>query len=84
MFGIHQIVRYLPIHASRASRTLLGEKRVSARGSRAGEKSDFLSILLVVLGGMLTAGMSISVVLPVLYEIVHRRDVSHSEGGERG
>jgi heavy metal efflux system protein len=38
----------------------------------------------VVVGGMLTAAVLILVVLPVLYEIVHRRDASSSEGEERG
>ena len=37
----------------------------------------------VVVGGMLTAAVLILVVLPVLYEIVHRRDASSSEGEER-
>jgi cobalt-zinc-cadmium resistance protein CzcA len=41
-------------------------------------------LALVVVGGMLTAAVLILVVLPVLYEIVHRRDESHSEGGEWG
>jgi len=30
-----------------------------------------------VVGGMLTAALLILVVLPVLYEIVHRRSVDH-------
>ncbi len=38
----------------------------------------------VVVGGMLTAAVLILVVLPVLYEIVHRRDASNSEEEERG
>ena len=38
----------------------------------------------VVVGGMLTAAVLILVVLPVLYEIVHRRDASNREGEERG
>lgn len=37
----------------------------------------------VVVGGMLTAAVLILVVLPVFYEIVHRRNASNSEGGER-
>jgi heavy metal efflux system protein len=41
-------------------------------------------LALVVVGGMLTAAVLILVVLPVLYEIVHRRDPSHSDGEERG
>ena len=41
-------------------------------------------LALVVVGGMLTAAVLILVVLPVLYEIVHRRDENHSDGGERG
>ena len=46
--------------------------------------SDFFSMLLVVLGGMLTAALLILVVLPVLYDIVHWCIASRSEGGERG
>ena len=38
----------------------------------------------VVVGGMLTAAVLILVVLPVLYEIVHRRDERSGEGKERG
>ncbi|MEK7237838.1 MAG: CusA/CzcA family heavy metal efflux RND transporter [Nitrospirota bacterium] len=38
----------------------------------------------VVVGGMLTAAVLILVVLPVLYEIVHRRDEHIGEGEERG
>ena len=41
-------------------------------------------LALVVVGGMLTAAVLILVVLPVLYEIVHRRDENHSDGGEMG
>ena len=37
----------------------------------------------VVVGGMLTAAVLILVVLPVLYEIVHRRDEHIGEGEER-
>ncbi|MDO8356786.1 MAG: CusA/CzcA family heavy metal efflux RND transporter [Nitrospirota bacterium] len=37
----------------------------------------------VVVGGMLTAAVLILVVLPVLYEIVHRRDERLGEGEER-
>ncbi|MEI8014603.1 MAG: CusA/CzcA family heavy metal efflux RND transporter [Nitrospira sp.] len=43
-----------------------------------------LPLARVVVGGMLTAAVLILVVLPVLYEIVHRRDGNHSDGGERG
>jgi heavy metal efflux system protein len=39
-------------------------------------------LALVVVGGMLTAAVLILVVLPVLYEIVHRR--SATNGGEKG
>ncbi|MDP1768990.1 MAG: CusA/CzcA family heavy metal efflux RND transporter [Nitrospirota bacterium] len=38
----------------------------------------------VVVGGMLTAAVLILVVLPVLYEIVHRRDERSDEEKERG
>ena len=41
-------------------------------------------LALVVVGGMLTAAVLILVVLPVLYEIVHRREASRSERRERG
>jgi len=37
-------------------------------------------LALVVVGGMLTAAVLILVVLPVLYEIVHRGDASHNDG----
>jgi len=37
-------------------------------------------LALVVVGGMLTAAVLILVVLPVLYEIIHGRDVRQSEG----
>ena len=37
-------------------------------------------LALVVVGGMLTAAVLILVVLPVLYEIVHRRSVNNGEG----
>ncbi|MCE9536259.1 MAG: efflux RND transporter permease subunit, partial [Nitrospirae bacterium] len=37
----------------------------------------------VVVGGMLTAAVLILVVLPVFYEIVHRRDERIGEGEER-
>jgi heavy metal efflux system protein len=40
-------------------------------------------LALVVVGGMLTAAVLILVVLPVLYEIIHRRDASQSHGGEK-
>jgi cobalt-zinc-cadmium resistance protein CzcA len=40
-------------------------------------------LALVVVGGMLTAAVLILVVLPVLYEIVHRRSANDGEG-ERG
>ena len=40
-----------------------------------------LPLARVVVGGMLTAAVLILVVLPVLYEIVHRRDASPSDGG---
>jgi cobalt-zinc-cadmium resistance protein CzcA len=43
-----------------------------------------LPLARVVVGGMLTAAVLILVVLPVLYEIVHRRDGNHGDGGERG
>ncbi len=41
-------------------------------------------LALVVVGGMLTAAVLILVVLPVLYEIVYRREASRSERRERG
>ncbi len=37
-------------------------------------------LALVVVGGMLTAAVLILVVLPVLYEIIHRGDANHSDG----
>jgi cobalt-zinc-cadmium resistance protein CzcA len=37
-------------------------------------------LAIVVVGGMLTAAVLILVVLPVLYEIVHRRSVNNGEG----
>jgi heavy metal efflux system protein len=40
-------------------------------------------LALVVVGGMLTAAVLILVVLPVLYEIIHRRDANQSHGGEK-
>jgi cobalt-zinc-cadmium resistance protein CzcA len=43
-----------------------------------------LPLARVVVGGMLTAAVLILVVLPVLYEIIHRHDASHSEEGESG
>jgi heavy metal efflux system protein len=43
-----------------------------------------LPLARVVVGGMLTSAVLILVVLPVLYEIVHRRDASYSDAGERG
>ena len=43
-----------------------------------------LPLARVVVGGMLTAAVLILVVLPVLYEIVHRRDASHRDGEEKG
>jgi heavy metal efflux system protein len=43
-----------------------------------------LPLARVVVGGMLTAAVLILVVLPVLYEIVHRRDPSPSDGGGMG
>ncbi len=43
-----------------------------------------LPLARVVVGGMLTAAVLILVVLPVLYEIVHRRDASPSDEGGMG
>ena len=40
-------------------------------------------LALVVVGGMLTAAILILVVLPVLYETIHRPDASPSDEGER-
>jgi heavy metal efflux system protein len=40
-------------------------------------------LALVVVGGMLTAAVLILVVLPVLYEIIHRHDANQNHGGER-
>lgn len=41
-------------------------------------------LALVVVGGMLTAAILILVVLPVLYEIVHRRESNRGQGVEPG
>jgi cobalt-zinc-cadmium resistance protein CzcA len=43
-----------------------------------------LPLARVVVGGMLTAAVLILVVLPVLYEIVHRRDASPGDGEGMG